>query len=313
MKTVVPNYYSKFKCLAGNCKHSCCIGWEIDIDKDTFNYYQNINGDFGKKLKSNIVVDDKTAYFKMDDKMRCPFLNKNGLCDIMLNLGFDKVSQICDDHPRFRNFYSDRIEIGLGMSCEAVAKLIVSQKEKTELVKLNGDDEFLWEDEEEFLALRCRIFDILQDRNLLLKERIEKLLKLTRIEMHNKSLKEWCDIFLSFDKIDNSTNDIFYKLKFEDENTLLLPEDEKFEIAFEQIIIYFIYRHLTEGLDDNRLRERVEFCVLNYKIIYYLAAMKYKIDKCLNIDDIAEICRIYSSEIEYCPDTVEKILDILEN
>ena len=32
---VYPNYYDKFKCIANRCKHSCCIGWEIDIDEDT--------------------------------------------------------------------------------------------------------------------------------------------------------------------------------------------------------------------------------------------------------------------------------------
>ena len=37
MKIFAPDYYRDFKCSAGNCKHSCCIGWEIDIDEDTAN------------------------------------------------------------------------------------------------------------------------------------------------------------------------------------------------------------------------------------------------------------------------------------
>ena len=28
-----PDFYGKFKCTAEKCRHSCCIGWEIDIDK----------------------------------------------------------------------------------------------------------------------------------------------------------------------------------------------------------------------------------------------------------------------------------------
>ena len=36
MKTYAPKYYQQFHCIADKCKHSCCIGWEIDIDKDVF-------------------------------------------------------------------------------------------------------------------------------------------------------------------------------------------------------------------------------------------------------------------------------------
>ena len=35
MLTVYPDYYSAFRCIAGACKHSCCIGWEIDIDEES--------------------------------------------------------------------------------------------------------------------------------------------------------------------------------------------------------------------------------------------------------------------------------------
>ena len=54
MKIVVPDYYKDFKCLAGDCKHSCCIGWEIDIDADTLEYYKSVDGEFGERLKNNI-------------------------------------------------------------------------------------------------------------------------------------------------------------------------------------------------------------------------------------------------------------------
>ena len=34
MKTVAPDYYRDFHCKAGNCKHTCCAGWEIVLDED---------------------------------------------------------------------------------------------------------------------------------------------------------------------------------------------------------------------------------------------------------------------------------------
>lgn len=33
MKYKVPSYYKDFKCIAGSCKHTCCEGWEIDVDE----------------------------------------------------------------------------------------------------------------------------------------------------------------------------------------------------------------------------------------------------------------------------------------
>ena len=34
MKLFAPEYYKQFKCIADKCTHSCCIGWEIDIDEE---------------------------------------------------------------------------------------------------------------------------------------------------------------------------------------------------------------------------------------------------------------------------------------
>ena len=47
----VPSYYKTFQCIADKCEHSCCIGWEIDIDEDSYDYYMGIEGAFGERLK----------------------------------------------------------------------------------------------------------------------------------------------------------------------------------------------------------------------------------------------------------------------
>ena len=35
MVTITPNYYMNFKCIADKCRHTCCAGWEIEIDDET--------------------------------------------------------------------------------------------------------------------------------------------------------------------------------------------------------------------------------------------------------------------------------------
>ena len=71
MITAVPDYYNKFHCIANKCRHSCCIGWEIDIDQDSFEYYKTVGGILGERLDENIVTEaDGTSHFKLCEDER---------------------------------------------------------------------------------------------------------------------------------------------------------------------------------------------------------------------------------------------------
>ena len=312
MKILAPDYYKNFKCIAGDCKHSCCIGWEIDIDEETYSYYKTVEGEFGEKLRKNIVENDGVACFRMMKGDRCPFLNEQGLCDVILTLGYDKISQVCDDHPRFRNFYSDRTEIGLGLCCEAAAKIILSQKEKTKLIGIEDEDELLWEDEEDFLLDREEIFKVLQDRTKSVDMRVKEVLDMCEVNFPNKTIKEWAEIYYGFEKLDEERDLILNRLMTADESELVLPVKEEYELWFENLLVYFTFRHLTESLDDDRFKERIAFVVLSYIMIKSAVAVHYNSKGNVTIDDITEICRVYSSEIEYCPDNIESLLGILD-
>ena len=310
MKIFVPDYYNEFSCHAGDCKHNCCIGWEVDIDAETLEYYNTVEGDFGKRLKGSISYNEETAYFSMDDCGRCPFLNENGLCDIMMNLGFDKVSQICDDHPRFRNFYSDRTEIGLGMSCEAVAKLILSHKDRFRLICTEGDDELLWSEEEDFLAMRDDIFSILQNRERPVKDRVKEMVVYCGLEHRHYTPQQQAHLFMSLERLDEERDKILAVLGQAKKDELIFPS-ENYETAFEQLAVYFAFRHLTESLDDGRLAGRVQFIAWALAVIYNLCALHYGSIGQLTTDDIAEICRMFSAEIEYSTDNMDLLFDVL--
>ena len=105
MKLIYPAYYEKFKCIADRCHHSCCIGWEIDIDEASLSRYEGVKGDFGKRLQCAISYDGE-PHFKLKEGERCPFLNERNLCDMILSLGEDFLCEICASHPRFYNFFS---------------------------------------------------------------------------------------------------------------------------------------------------------------------------------------------------------------
>ena len=137
MLFTTPDYYDDFRCIAGDCRDSCCIGWEIDIDADTLGFYEQVQGCFGQRLHDNI----QEGCFRLDAQELCPFLNRAGLCDIYTRLGEEHLCQICTDHPRFRNFWSDRIEIGLGLACEEAARLILTSPHPLRLVPLEDTEE----------------------------------------------------------------------------------------------------------------------------------------------------------------------------
>ena len=128
MKEYILSYYPDFKCIAGECKHTCCAGWEMNIDEKSLSRYMGNETAFSYTLKKGINL--KKSQFKTDKSGKCAFLNKDGLCEIILNLGEESLCQVCRDHPRFRSFLTDRIEMGLGFSCEEATRLILSYKEK---------------------------------------------------------------------------------------------------------------------------------------------------------------------------------------
>lgn len=297
MKTFATDYYGEFRCIAGNCRHSCCIGWEIDIDQDTADYYKNIVGEFGEKLRMNINFGEAVSSFCLRENDRCPFLNEKGLCEIILNLGERSLCQICDDHPRFRNFFSDRIEMGIGLCCEAAAKLILENKDKTELTEISSDgkNEEIPDAEKEFFALRQQVFDVIQNRGLTVDERIEKMLLLCGGKLPQKSAFEWAQIFEGLERLDDEWTETLCEIKNGETDFRIEPT------AAEQLLWYFVFRHLSGALDDGRLGERAAFAALSLQMIEKAAAYK----------GICEAARLYSSEIEYSDENIDALLDII--
>lgn len=125
----VPSYYKEFHCIADRCQDSCCIGWEIDIDEDTYSYYKSVEGSFGERLRAHMVTED-TNSFALQENGWCPFLNEKKLCDICIALGEESLSEVCTEFPRFTMEYENVREKVLSLSCEEVGRILFSSAEK---------------------------------------------------------------------------------------------------------------------------------------------------------------------------------------
>ncbi len=304
MEKVFPNYYKKFKCIADKCKHNCCIGWEIDIDEETYAFYKTVGGEMGKRLKENIS-EEEIPHFVLGKDERCPFLNDKNLCDIITAFGEEKICTICTEHPRFNNELPGRIETGLGLCCEEAGRIILGQKEPMKLIK-TGEAEY-----DEFVEIRDKAIGALQERDKTMPERINKMLSICGAKMPHRTTKYWIEFFLKLERLDETWTKLLEKLK----NSLKTVDFSGFEkymaerqTEYEKLLVYFIYRHLANAFDEEDLAARAVFAVVGYEIVYPLGAMVFTEKGSFTFEDQVEIARMFSSEIEYSEENMDTII-----
>ncbi|MDO4477602.1 MAG: flagellin lysine-N-methylase [Lachnospiraceae bacterium] len=153
----VPDFYKDFVCTADRCRHSCCIGWELDIDDKTYETYCRQPGPFGDRLREaflDIEEDGETLHtFPLREDKTCPFLNERGLCDIILEMGEANISVVCTEYPRYTRFLGDRIERTLSLSCEEVGRLLFGKTDKLTFVEVPDPAELAETEADEEAAL----------------------------------------------------------------------------------------------------------------------------------------------------------------
>ena len=301
MKEIRPDYYEEFRCAAGDCRHTCCRGWEIDIDEDTLAYYNALPGELGDRLRREIVTgEDGTAQFRLRDGDRCPFLNENNLCDLIPALGETHLCQICTDHPRFRNYFSDRTETGLGLCCEAAAKLILSRREKTRFI--GSGEETLLPEEEPILRLREKLIALMQDRTVPINARFDAILAEAGKNLPEMTAAQWADFLYGLERLDPGWEWRLDRLR-NGGKAEIAPDP----IAEEQLCVYFLFRHLAGAVYDGDLAGRAAFAVQSCKLIRAIWSAEGG-----RPEEYYEIAREYSSEIEYSEENLCAMLDRID-
>lgn len=331
MKYRIPEYYNDFLCIGSKCKDNCCIGWEIDIDENTYKYYKCVSGEFGEELRKGIY-EKPSVQFQMDLDGRCVFLNDKNLCKIYIELGKQHLCKICTEHPRFHELYGTIKESGLGLACETAAELILNQKEP---VHFQETGEGFPEDETmKFLfTVREEIFRMLQNRTVPLEKRWNDMLVFTEYIqdlLNTRKLREsvsieadaekkqilknmqsveylnsWITVYRNFEIMD----DIWERLLKKTQESCKDPKDMNLDGTFyEQLMVYFVYRHFMKSAYDGNPLLKVKFAVLSCLLISRIIQCGDIVSYDLNEIDIA---RLYSKEIEYSKENMETLFDEL--
>ena len=128
---ILPDFYDRFQCKAGACQHTCCRGWDIDIDDVTADIYQHLDGPLGEAIRQHIAEGPEGWHFCLTADGNCPFLRPDGLCRFIREGGDDILCDICALHPRFFQVVTDKSgqdrELGgVGLCCEAAAGLLLN-------------------------------------------------------------------------------------------------------------------------------------------------------------------------------------------
>ena len=300
MKLYAPAYYQNFTCIADKCTHSCCVGWEIDIDPHTVTVYRGLSGDYCEEIRQSVDDSGDTPHFRLCHGERCPHLDESGLCRIITSLGEDYLCDICREHPRFYNQTSRGLEVGLGMACEEAARIILSSDgyaNITEIEASEGEPESFDFDP---LPYRAKILDVLQDPALTYPQKEQALEQLFGVTLACRADAEWRDLLSELEYLDEGHRAVFAE-SFVSNGQLPHGGDA----ILTRALAYFIYRHVTAAYDPDELCGAVGFGMLCVRL---MASLWHEGHGDLLTASV-ECGRTVSEELEYSEENTQAIKD----
>ncbi len=330
----MPSYCKNFRCIADKCTDNCCIGWEIDIDTSSAEYYKSVSGAFGARLRDNIAKGHTPSFMLKNE--RCPFLNNQNLCDIIINLGEDKLCQICRDHPRYFEWFADTKEGGIGLCCEEAARIIVTNKENFSTYETACDDTGCDDYEEELYDMlvfaREQIITTLENISLSLKERISLVIGYAfeiQFMMDNyqfdktplkaqypaenisSDIKGFLEAFHKLDPIDDNWQKYLQNLIDSSEALSDITLEEKdIDLYLKNIAVYFIWRYFLKGVYDEEILSKVILMAISVAMIKLMYKKAVLSGDTLDGEKCSILAKNYSKEIEYSEENLEKIYDM---
>lgn len=178
--------YDSFKCIADKCKFTCCSGWDINIDSNTYekwNKEKNKCKDILNKLK---FIDNDYIIINKKTNDTCPFLDNRRLCNIVKSNGDEYLSLTCQRFPRIENTFEGIKELTLSCSCPEVVDIIGKIEEEIILVNCNNDDTDIPIE----IKIRDTIIKIIKEKNLNIESKLIVSYRMLLNILDNEELTE---------------------------------------------------------------------------------------------------------------------------
>ncbi len=318
---IKPWFYDSFKCISSKCTDNCCVGWEIDVDDETLSKYNQVKGNFGKRIAENLIEsDDGSTCFRLCENERCAFLNKDNLCDIIINCGEDYLCDICREHPRFYEWFPGVTECGLGLCCEEVCRILLESEEDFSLVEYNDGEEITLQEKDEIAesdtyifisAFRESLFDILFNKTLTFEEKLVKILSKTesftgeKIKLRND--KNLLSLYMKTEPIDENWKEFISDLNSTEigDTSILWEQNNE---TYSKLLSYILYRHLIKSVFDGCVAQRVCFAVESLRFIT-MCDMKTVVENGgISLNDCIDNIKRWSKQIEYSEENTELLI-----
>ena len=136
-----PRYLQQFQCVGSACVENCCTGWQVSIDKPTYQKYQAIRIEplasllrqHVQKSSGSVGAAGSYASIKLKTEQACPFLDAARLCQIHAGLGAQALSNTCSEYPRIYTLEGVQAGVAASLSCPEAARLALASAEAVEL------------------------------------------------------------------------------------------------------------------------------------------------------------------------------------
>ena len=306
-----PDFYDQFKCIASRCTDTCCVGWEIDIDEATQELYRKVTGAFGDRLRANI----EDGHFKLLPHDRCPFLDKDNLCEVFQNLGEDALCDICTEHPRFVEVYGDIMERGLGLCCEEAARLLLEGEGPLTFTSEECDepeDELDEDDIEvrnEVLYMRESFFKTLADSSISLGNKLYQVFGYTGENIFEpfECASAMLELLGKAESYGPDWDAAFARIKARVEAADAKPlSDQGFFTENEscRLLTYLIYRHYAKCLFEGREQGKLKFALFFWNLArFFTRELTGNAPGDIKINAV----KILSKQLEYCQEIMELV------
>ncbi len=294
MKLYAPAYYKLFTCIADRCRHSCCIGWEIDVDADTRALYDSLDGDYAKTIRASID-DAETPHFTLAAHDRCPHLDEQGLCRIIQAYGQDALCDICREHPRFYHETPHGTEAGLGLACEEACRIVLFADDYDQMIEIGEPDGEPYTDAFDATALRARVYAILKDTTLGYDARLARISQEFGVRTTVRTDDAWCELLGELEYLHEEHTGLFM-LYGTDADVMAWQEP-----ILARALAYFVYRHCSDAADESDFTASLGLALFLERLLASLIAAGH---------DALDSARIISEEIEYSEDNTDTLQSV---
>lgn len=328
MDYIQPWFYDQFHCIAHLCNDTCCAGWEIYIDDASLANYRGDNSEFGLYRQSKIVETADGATFILAENKRCPFLNSQNLCTMILEDGASSLCHICTHHPRFYKEYGHYDEQGIGLCCPEGSRLLLSAPlhfQRRHVEAETPPDPVA----ETIFELRGLLQEILLDRELSFTDRCLEALQVARqaqSQLYGQTARQGEPLvtketlyqtlltqMMALEPINEEWQTYLEAMKAQLPRLLVREGDFCHSSAcdpnqYGDISAYILYRHFPDALWDGEIVPRLTFAVLGALFVHLCYLSAWIKQETLTQEDKAVHLKNWSKQVEYSDENTQQFL-----